>query len=197
MKKLLYLILVLVFTSYGKENPIDWLQRKITSSNYVEAEFLQRTYDAKAKTYEKFSGKFIATKPFTIKINYEKPFEQIIFITKDKTILYTPSENQAFITKRDTDIFIEDLISLFLNTKPLKTMFDIQTDGNSKITLIPKNNRDIKEIELIVKNDTIQLITVKDNESNKFELEFKTFNFSAKKQSIDFELPKDVKLMSY
>lgn len=197
MRKLFLFVFLIFSFSWGQEDLSLWLEKQILSSSSVEAEFIQKTYQANSKNPEKFFGSFIASKPLVIKIDYEKPFEQTVFITTDKTVLYTPSEKQAIITKKDTDLFIEDLVAVFLNTKPLRTVFDVQSDGNSKITLKPKNNPDIKEIEFLIKNETIQFITAKDNEGNRFELEFKKFKFLSKKQSIYFELPKDTKVINY
>lgn len=197
MKKV-FIFLILIFSlSRGQEDLPSWLEKQIASSHSVEAEFIQKTYQIGSKTAEKFSGRFLATKPFTIKVDYDKPFQQTIYITKEKTILYTPSEKQAVITKKDTDLFIEDLIAVFLNTKPLRAVFDIQTDGKNKIVLRPKSNPEIKEIEFTIKNETISQITATDNEGNRFELEFKYFKFLPKRQNIIFELPQDTKIVNY
>lgn len=197
MKRVLLIVFLIFSFSRGQEDLPSWLEKQIASSYSVEAEFVQKTYQAGSKNAEKFSGRFIASKPFVIRIDYDKPFEQTVFITKEKTVLYTPSEKQAVITKKDTDLFIEDLIAVFLNTKPLRSVFDIQTDGKTKVVLKPKSNPDIKEIEFTVKNESIQLITATDNEGNRFELEFKSFKFLPRKQTVNFELPKDTKIISY
>lgn len=197
MKRILLLFVLMFSISRGQEDLSIWLEKQIISNSSFEAEFIQKTYQAGSKTPEKFSGKLIASKPFTVKIDYDKPFEQTIFITKEKTILYTPSEKQAIITKKDTDLFIEDLVAVLLSTKPLKSVFDIQTDNKTNIILKPKNSSDIKQIEFKIKNETVQLITATDNEGNRFELEFKSFKFSPKKHNISFEVPKDAKVINY
>lgn len=197
MRKVLIFLTILFSFSKGQEDIATWLERQVSSAGSVEAEFIQKTYQVGSKTPEKFSGRFVASKPFVIKVEYDKPFEQTIFITKEKIVLYSPAEKQAVITKKDPNLFIEDLIAVFLNTKPLKSVFDVQTDGKGKVILKPKNNPDIREIEIFIKNETIQSTTATDNEGNKFELEFKSFKLLQKRQLITFEIPKDTKIINY
>ncbi|MCX7738193.1 MAG: outer-membrane lipoprotein carrier protein LolA [Hydrogenothermaceae bacterium] len=198
MKTILITILLLFSFSYSysQENLVQWLEGKISSSHGIEGEFTQKTFQGNSKTPEVYSGNLIAYKPFNSKINYTKPFEQTLYITKERVILYTPSEKQAIISKRDTEIFIEDVMAIFLNTKPIRAVFDIQVEG-SKLMLKPKSSSDMKNIEITVKNDTIQNITMIDIENNKVEIMFKTFRFLTKKENINFEIPTGTKIINY
>lgn len=196
MKAILITILLFFSFSYSQENLIQWLEGKIFSSHGIEGEFIQKTFQGNSKTPEVYSGNLIASKPFNSKINYTKPFEQILYVTKERVVLYTPSEKQAIISKRDTNIFIEDVMAIFLNTKPIRAVFDIQVEG-SRLILKPKSSSDIKNIEITVKNDTIQNITMSDMENNKVEILFKTFRFLTKKESVNFEIPAGTKIINY
>lgn len=196
MRFFIFVIFALFSVSKGEDSLIRWLEGKISGSQGIEGEFIQKTFQGESKVPEVFNGSLVASKPFVAKVNYTKPFEQILYISKDKTVLYTPSDKQAIVSKKDVDLFIDDVIAIFLNNKPLKAVFDTKTEGD-KIVLKPKNTGEIKSIEIQVKNDTIQSISLSDSDNNRVEILFKNFRFLTKKENINFELPVGTKIINY
>ncbi|MEZ0323498.1 MAG: outer membrane lipoprotein carrier protein LolA [Hydrogenothermaceae bacterium] len=197
MRNVWILFLFIFSLSYAENSAKSWLENKIKTSSGIQADFIQKTYQTDSKNPEIFSGTLIASKPFNIKVDYSKPFEQILFITKEKTVLYTPSENQAIVSKKDIDNFIEDLVSIFIQDKSLKTVFDILEDTQSKLTLKPKNNTQIKQIDIYIQNNTLRTVKAVDTENNRVEIEFKTFKFLTQKPKIELNLPSNAKIINY
>ncbi|MCX7760578.1 MAG: outer membrane lipoprotein carrier protein LolA [Hydrogenothermaceae bacterium] len=197
MKKIWFIFLFIFSLSYADQTAKDWLESKIKTSSGIQAKFIQKTYQSDSKLPEIFSGTLTASKPFNIRVDYSQPFQQILFTTQEKTILYTPSENQAIVSKKDIDNFMEDIVAIFLQTKPLKSVFDVVQDTESKLTLKPKNNPDIRLIDIYIQNNTIQSITAIDRDNNRVELEFKTFKFLTQKPQVELNIPPNTKIINY
>ncbi|WP_028949880.1 LolA family protein [Sulfurihydrogenibium subterraneum] len=198
--KYLSIILLLFNLSFGQDF-LSEFQKKLNEIKGFESEFTQKTYQAGFKNPDVFTGEVKASKPLTIKLDYTKPYKQIIFMTKEKIILYNLQENQAVITSPQNSLLITDVISIFVDNKPINKVFSVKSHQENKnsviLDLIPKNSNDVKSLELTIEKNTLKLqkISAIDSDGNKIELEFKYFKYLSTPITIDFKLPKNVEVI--
>ncbi|MDM7273059.1 LolA family protein [Sulfurihydrogenibium azorense] len=198
--RFLTLILILFNLSFGQDFLTEF-QKKLSEIKAFESEFTQKTYQAGFKNPDIFTGELKASKPLTIKLDYTKPYKQTIFMTKEKIILYNPQENQALITSPQNSLLITDVITIFVDNKPINKVFNIKSQQENKnyviLELIPKNGNDIKSLELTIEKNTLKLqkISAVDLDGNRIEVEFKNFKYYNTPLSLDFKLPKNVEII--
>lgn len=196
----IFLFFLFIFNISFADEILDRFQENLYKIQSIEGTFVQKMYQSGFKNPEIFNGKIAGSKPFILKIEYFKPFKQIILVNKEKAILYTPDENQAIISKTDNNLIIAEIFEIILKNKPLSNSFNISTKKENKETsliLIPKNSNEISKIVLNIQNSdlVIKKIKVIDKEDNILEIEFQDFKYYKIKLTIDFNLPKNVKII--
>ncbi len=199
MRKI-FLILFLLFNISFAYEILDRFQKNLYKIQSIKGSFVQKLYQSGFKNPEIFNGNIAGSKPFILKIEYFKPFRQVVLVNKEETILYTPDENQAIVSKTDNSLIIAEIFETILKNKPLANSFDISTkkdDEETSLILIPKNSNEISKVVLNIQNSdlVIKKIKVIDREDNILEIEFKDFKYYKNNINIDFSLPKNVKIM--
>ncbi|WP_297887451.1 outer-membrane lipoprotein carrier protein LolA [Sulfurihydrogenibium sp.] len=197
-----YLILTLIFfnLSFGQDF-LSEFQKVINKSKGFEAELIQKTYQSGFNNPDTFIGEVKATKPLTVKIDYKKPYQQTIFMNKEKIILYNKEQNQAIITSPQNSLLITDVISMFIDNTPIDKIFKvIQTKEFGKfitIDLKPKNSDDIKSLQITVEKEKYipKTITAIDTDNNKIELQLENFKYYNNLVNLEFKLPKNVEII--
>ncbi len=199
MRKI-FLFFLLIFNLSFADEIVDRFQEKLNKIQSIEGTFIQKVYQNGFKNPEIFNGKIVGSKPFILKIEYFKPFKQIILVNKGEAILYTPDDNQAIVSKIDNNLIIAEIFEMILKNKPLTNSFSISTKKQNKessLILIPKNNNEVSKIVLNIQNNDfiIKKIEVIDKEDNLLEIEFQNFTYYKNKLNIDLSLPKNVKII--
>jgi len=200
MKKIIFFIL---FPFFVFASVIDDLDKIIKSNKAIQGEFIQKSYISGFNQPEIFKGEIYITKPDKIKIIYKEPLYQQIYIDSKKFIVYTPSEKQAVISKKNDDLIIVDIFEIMIGNKNLKDILNIKKEisenNHYKIQTVPKNNKDIKLLTFIFSKEDMKLKTVEalDNEDNKVVIEFSKFNYLNKDLNLKIDIPKDINIINY
>lgn len=200
MKRFIVIFLILFDLSFGQDFFTEF-QKAVLNSNGFESQIIQKTYQAGFSNPDLFTGEVKASKPLTLKIEYKKPYQQIIFMNKEKVILYNKEQNQAVITSPKNSLLITDIISIFVDNKPIDKVFKvIQTKEINKTVILdlkPKNYDDIKSLQLIVEQETFKpkKVVAVDTDENKIEIEFENFKYFKNMVNIDFKLPQNVEIV--
>lgn len=197
-----YLILTLIFfnLSFGQDF-LSEFQKVISKSTGFEAELIQKTYQSGFNNPDTFIAEVKAIKPLTVKIDYKKPYQQTIFMNKEKIILYNKEQNQAIITSPQNSLLITDVISIFVDNTPINKVFKvIQTRESGKfitIDLKPKNHDDIKSLQITVEKEKYipKTIVAVDTDNNKIELQLENFKYYNNLVNLEFKLPKNVEII--
>jgi outer membrane lipoprotein carrier protein len=200
MKRYLFLTLLIFNLSFGQDF-LSEFQKVIFNSKGFETQITQKTYQSGFNNPDIFVGEIKASKPLIIKVDYTKPYQQTIFMNKDNIILYNKDQNQAIITSSQNNLLITDVISIFVDNKPIEKVFKvIQTKQSGKLIIIdlkPKNYDDIKSLQLTVEKEryTPKSITAIDTDNNKIDLYFENFKYYDNTVNINFKLPKNVEII--
>jgi outer membrane lipoprotein carrier protein len=202
MKKIaLFLILFIVNFSFAKDI-VEELQKKFSEIKGFQADITQKTYQSGFSSPDIFYGKVLAVKPDKIKIEYIKPYKQIIYLNGTKVILYSVEENQAIITSTDNSVLITEVLEMIIKNKSIKSTFNVleakETNDTYKISLTPKNNAEVKKLELTIDKSDLSLtkLSAQDTDNNIIEVEFEKFKYLSNPVNINFNLPKNVKILN-
>jgi outer membrane lipoprotein carrier protein len=202
MKNIPLLFLLFFYVSFGGE-VFKSLEKKLTSCNYIEAPFHQKTriegLDEKENTG--FTGKLYISKPDKIKIEYTEPLHQIIFVEGNKSIIYTPEENQAVISKLPEDFLVVKIFSDLSKNKGIGDTFFVKEEkklSDGYLLLLQPEDKKIKKVLLTLdKNKNITKIKIIDTENNMVIIEFDYFKCLQEGGDLSFSLPKDVDIIEY
>ncbi len=197
LKKLL--ILVLFTFGIGFADTLEKIESIIQKSKSIKAEFIQIS---KIEGFEesKFKGFLYILKPDKVKIEYFYPEKNIIFVEKNKVIIYNPKDNQAAISELSDQFIVVKIFNMIAKNQSFKELFDVKKKEENKnniiIYLIPKENQQIKSLKIIFskKNFKIEKIQILDTENNKISLIFNKFEYLNKQIPVKFKLPKDVQI---
>ncbi|PMP63829.1 MAG: outer membrane lipoprotein carrier protein LolA [Sulfurihydrogenibium sp.] len=199
--KAFLLFLFIVFNFSFASDFLYNFQKIVSNSKGFEARITQKTYQAGFKNPDVFVAEVKATKPLTVKIDYQKPYQQTIFMNKEKIVLYNKEENQAVITSPQNSLLITDVISIFVENKPIDRIFSVSTlkesDKYVVLDLKPKTQDDVKSIQITLEKVTYipKSITALDNDGNKIEITFENFKYYNTALNIDFKLPKNTEII--
>ncbi|WP_457641609.1 LolA family protein [Persephonella sp.] len=198
MKKVFIIFLLLFSISYSSEL-LDKFENHLKNINSIKGEFLQINLMEGFDEPQTFIGELYITKPYTLKIIYKDPYRQIILVKNKESVIYTPEEKQAVVSTLSEDFLIIRILRNLIENKSLREIFDVIKEERLKdsylIVLKPKDEKDIKKVELIIK-DNLEIYKIKIyGVDSSVELQFAKIKYLNKKLELNIELPKDVEII--
>jgi len=202
MKHFFLFLFLFIFSNAYSGEIFDKFNKKLALFNGIEASFLQEVHVKGMEDTQKFSGELFISKPDKVKVIYEEPIKQIVFIKKDKTIIYTPEEKQAVISKLSKDFIVVNIFKNLSSKSSLSDIFNVKEENEYKngffLVLEPVNNRSIKKIYLYLNKEmSINEIKIIDKDGNMAKILFKDFKYLKAPPEVELKLPEDVEIMRY
>jgi len=198
MRKILILLLLTFSLSYASTY-LDKFENKIKNISSIRGKFLQINTIEGFDQPQTFIGELYATKPDRLKIVYKDPYRQIILVEGRKSTVYTPEEKQAVISDLSEDFIIVKIFKILMENRSLKEIFSLDEEKNTDegilISLVPKNEKGIKKVDLIIKKD-LKIYKIKIyGEDSTVELQFPDIEYLDKKLDLRLDLPEDVEII--
>ncbi len=201
MKKLFILFFPIFFFQICFADSLSKIEDILKKSKSIKAEFIQIS-EIEGFGESKYRGILFISKPDKVKINYTSPEENIIFVERNKVIIYNPKDKQAAISNLSDQFIVVKIFNLIAKNQNFTDVFKINKveEKNNKIIvyLLPKENQQLKLLEITFskKNYKIKEIKIVDTENNKITLIFKNFEYLKENMPIDFNLPKDTEIFN-
>ncbi len=200
MRKVFLLFLLIFSFSFG-EDILSSLEKKFLTCESIKADFVQKTYVEGFDEPQIFEGKLFITKPNKIKIEYTEPIRQIIFVEGNKSIVYTPEENQAVESTFPEDFLIVKIFRDISQNKNISGIFSVESQEKTDdgyILKLKTEDKKIKEVAFYLDREkNINKIQIIDSENNKVIIKFKDFKCLKDRLDIKLNLPKDVEIFKY
>ena len=200
MKKILLSFLFSFSFSLAGEI-FDAFYKKLSTTEGIKGDFTQETYINGSSEKQTFKGILYAEKPDKIKIEYLTPIKQIVYVEKDKVIVYTPEENQAVISKLPEDFITVKIFKSLSSGKMLKEIFSSlkeQKNSNGYTIQLKPVDKSISDVSLNLKKDfKVNKINIIDKEGNRVIIIFDKFDYLSKPVEIGLKLPEGVEVLRY
>ncbi len=200
MKKILLSFLFSFSFSLAGEI-FDAFYKKLSTTEGIKGDFTQETYINGTSEKQTFKGILYAEKPDKIKIEYLTPIKQIVYVEKDKVIVYTPEENQAVISKLPEDFITVKIFKSLSSGKMLKEIFSSlkeQKNSNGYTIQLKPVDKSISDVSLNLKKDfKVNKINIIDKEGNRVIIIFDKFDYLSKPVEIGLKLPEGVEVLRY
>ncbi len=200
LKKILILVLFTFAISFA--DTLEKIESIIQNSKSIKAKFTQISKIEGFDEESKFEGLLYISKPDKVKIEYVFPEKNIIFVEKDKVIMYNPKDKQAAISKLSDQFIVVKIFNMIAKNQSLTQLFNVKEKKENKneliVYLLPKDNKQLKSLKIVFlkKNYKIKEIEIIDTENNKVLLIFKNFEYLDKKIPLELKLPKNVQIFS-
>ena len=200
MKKILLSFLFSFSFSFAGEI-FDAFYKKLSTTEGIKGDFTQETYINGSSEKQTFKGILYAEKPDKIKIEYLTPIKQIVYVEKDKVIVYTPEENQAVMSKLPEDFITVKIFKSLSSGKMLKEIFSSlkeQKNSNGYTIQLKPVDKSISDVSLNLKKDfKVNKINIIDKEGNRVIIIFDKFDYLSKPVEIGLKLPEGVEVLRY
>ncbi len=198
-KKIILFLILTVFSISTAGEVLKSFEEHLKKVKSVRGKFLQITTIEGFDEPQTFIGEIYITKPDTLKIIYKDPFKQIILVKGSQSTIYTPEEKQAIISKLSEDFIIVKIFKHMIKNKSLKEIFKVKEEKKTKegvlIVLEPIEDKEIKKVELIIKNkNKLYKLKIYGKDST-VELQFAEFEYLDKKLELNIDLPADVEII--
>ena len=122
--------------------------------------------------------------------DYQKPKKQIMLVDTSSVLIWDMVENQAFITKNNTDISKPiDVIKRYWKQSKKEIL---KKENKFYITLVDES----QTIEVVTKDLIIQKMKITNSNGNIVEYQFKKIKINPKldKKIFEIKLPEDIKI---
>ena len=117
---------------------MDQVQKKYTSINTVQAEFLQTSYLAAVDTAEGSSGQVWLVKPGKMKWHYDVPEEQTFLMVGETLYYHQPLDNQVMIQNFKDAVLTDLPVAFLLGIGDLRKDFILQSACRSSNGIVLK-----------------------------------------------------------
>ncbi len=202
MKRLVFLLFFFLYFFYSDAaEALKEFQNKYGRCEAIEGSFTQKTYISGDFSPQVFEGKITIVKPDKIRIEYTSPISQIIYVEGEKTVIYSPEEQQAIISKLDKSFLVGKIFKNLAENRSLSSVFkDLREkeDNNKKVIILKSDDKQVREIFITLsKDNNLSEIQIIDSNNNKVDITFSSFKCLDKKIDITLKLPKNVEIINY
>ncbi len=176
-------------------------EEKVLSCSGLKGRFIQKVFVEGENQPQEFKGNFLIEKPDRVKIDYLSPVKQVMYIEKNRIVIYSPEEKQAVVSPIREDFILVKIFKALSDNQRLSHIFRIQDEKKVKDEYtfsLGVKDKNIKSISLTTDKDfSIKRIDILDTDNNKVKIIFENFICLEKKIDIDFKIPEDVEIIQY
>jgi outer membrane lipoprotein carrier protein len=201
LKKIFYIFLFTIFVlKISFADVLKDIENIIHKSKSVKGEFIQISKIKDFDEKNEFKGILLISKPDKVKIKYTYPEENIIYVEKNKVIMYNLKDNQAVISNLSNQFIAVKIFNMIAKNQSFTELFNVNKKEENKkeivIHLSPKKNEQIKTLKIIFskKDYKIKKIEIVDIESNEIIIIFNKFKYLNKSLPLNFNLPSDTQV---
>lgn len=169
-----FTVIVISMNAFSQQGALEKLEQAYKNINDISGNFTQKSYIKELNKTQQFKGRFFIKKD-KIRWNYLGAYSQIVFINKEKLVIYDRAKKQAIQTTFSADKYGQLPIALISRMADLKKDFEVKEIRENRLILIPKTKMgNINSIEIITQQADFPIKTLKitDTMSNQIEIEF-------------------------
>jgi len=193
MKKIVSSLLLCV-AMIGMANASDKesLQKEVLSYQAIKADFAQTVTKNDGSVLSNSTGYLALKRPDHLMMHTLEPDEQVLFTKGNVVVFYDPFVEQASLYDKK-DLYSSPFLLLTSNDEKIWGQYEI-SKSTKGYKIVPKNNQELKSIELELNGKNIKAIVIcmADGNTNRYDL--KNITNSVADSVFDYTIPDGTQL---
>jgi outer membrane lipoprotein carrier protein len=193
MKKIVSSLLLCV-AMIGMANASDKesLQKEVLSYQAIKADFAQTVTKNDGSVLSNSAGYLALKRPDHLMMHTLEPDEQVLFTKGNVVVFYDPFVEQASLYDKK-DLYSSPFLLLTSNDEKIWGQYEI-SKSTKGYKIVPKNNQELKSIELELNGKNIKAIVIcmADGNTNRYDL--KNITNSVADSVFDYTIPDGTQL---